>query len=113
MQKLFSFVVVCFVCVASKAQQHGGAKMFRDNPSHFTTVTPGSENIYDIKAWSFFAEAPVRSTPLIKGNYIFVGASQGKFFAINKTTGKLTWQYNTGSAINSSAASQDGKVFFS
>ena len=87
--------------------------MFRDNPSHFTSAVSPSENIYDTKAWSFFAEAPVRSTPLVNGNSIFVGTAQGKFFAVNKTTGKLTWQNNTGFAINSSAATQDGKVFFS
>src|SRR4030095_17083461 len=99
MLKLFFFVVLCFVFIASRAQQHGGAKMFRDNPSHFTSVISGNENIYDTKAWSFFAEAPVRSTPLVKGNFIFVGTAQGKFFAINKTTGKSSWQYNAGSAI--------------
>jgi outer membrane protein assembly factor BamB len=32
---------------------------------------------------------------------------------MNKTTGKLIWQYNTGFSINSSAASQNGKIFFS
>ena len=86
--------------------------MFRDNPSHFTAAFSASENIYDTKAWSFLAEAPVRSTPLVNGNSIFIGTAQGKFFAINKATGKLAWQYNTGFAINSSAAIQDGKVFF-
>jgi len=113
MQKLFFFSVVFLVCMAGRTQQHGGAKMFRDNPSHFTSVIAASENIYDTKAWSFFAEAPVRSTPLVKGNSIFIGTAQGNFFAINKTTGKPSWQYNARFAINSSAASADGKVFFS
>src|SRR4030095_3240926 len=52
-------------------------------------------------------------TPLINGNAIFFGNTRGNFYAINKTTGKLTWQYNTGFAINHSAATQNGKVFFS
>src|SRR6185369_14013825 len=112
MPKLFFFSVI-FIWTASRAQQHEGAKMFRDNPSHFTSVISPGENIFDTKAWSFFAEGPVRSTPLVVGNSIFIGTAQGKFFAINKTNGKLSWQYNTGSAINSSAASQDGKIFFS
>ena len=113
MYKLFFFSTVFLVFGYSKAQQHGGAKMFRDNSSHFTPAITASEKIYDRKAWSFFAEAPVRSTPVISGNSIFIGTTQGKFFAINKNTGKQTWQYNTGFAVNSSAACQDGKVFFS
>jgi hypothetical protein len=43
--------------------------------------------IYDTKAWSFFAEAPVRSTPLVHGNMIFTGTTKGKLLAINKANG--------------------------
>jgi hypothetical protein len=89
MRKLFFFSMMFFICIASDAQQHGGAKMFRDNPLHFSSAISVTENIYDTKAWSFFAEAPVRSTPLINGNSVFIGSAQGKFFAINKATGKL------------------------
>src|SRR6185436_574683 len=110
MYKLFFFFPGFFVCTVCGAQQRGGAKMFRDNSSHFTSAISASENIYDTKAWSFFAESPVRSTPLVIGNSIFIGTAQGRFLAINKTTGKLSWQYNTGFAINSSAAIQDGKI---
>ena len=112
MQKLLFFVVVILGCRASKAQ-HGGGRMFGNNPSHFSSVASSSENIYDTKAWGFFAEAPVRSTPLVEGNTVFSGTAQWRFFSINKSTRKQTWQYTTGFAINSSAASQDGKVFFS
>ena len=113
MSKVFFSPVIFFACIACRAQQHGGAKMFRDNSSHFKLAMAETKSVYDTKAWSFFAEAPIRSTPLVNGNSIFVGTAQGKFFAINKTTAKQVWQYNTGFAINSSAASQDGKVFFS
>jgi outer membrane protein assembly factor BamB len=113
MHKLFFFCTIFLGFGYSKAQQHGEAKMFRDNSSHFTPGITASEEIYDTKAWSFFAGAPVRSTPLISGNSIFIGTAQGKFFAISKNSGKQAWQYNTGFAVNSSAACQNGKVFFS
>src|SRR6185295_2409622 len=112
MHNLICFAIIFLGCTVCRSQ-HGRAKMFRGNSSHFTSALSASENTYDTKAWSFFAEAPVRSTPLVNGSSIFFGSAQGKFFAINKTTGKQAWQYNTGFAINSSAASQDGKVFFS
>src|SRR5689334_4467124 len=113
MPKSFLFSAIFFACIACGAQQKGGAKMFRDNSSHFSSAISASENIYDTKAWSFFAEAPVRSTPLVNGNSIFIGTAAGQFFAVNKTNRKVIWQFNSGFAINSSAAAQDGKIFFS
>ena len=86
--------------------------MFRDNAAHNSGVAKADNLIYDIKAWSFFAKAPVRSMPLVNGSNVFFGNTNGDFFAINKTTGNLLWQFNTGYAINSSAASQGGKIFF-
>ena len=68
MHNLIGFAVIFLACTVCRAQ-HGGAKMFRGNSSHFTSVA--SENIYDTKVWSFFAEAPVRSTPLVNGSSIF------------------------------------------
>jgi outer membrane protein assembly factor BamB len=107
-----SFTIV-FICTACQAQQGNSAKMFRNNASHNSPVVTSNDFIYDTKAWSFFAGAPVRSSALVGGNLVFFGNTLGNYFAINKMTGKLIWQYNTGFPINSSAASQDGKIFFS
>ena len=111
MSKVFFSPVIFFACIACRAQQHGGAKMFRDNSSHFRLAIAETKSVYDTKAWSFFAESPIRSTPLVNGNSIFVGTAQGKFFAINKTTAKQVWQYNTGFAINSSQLARTEKFF--
>jgi outer membrane protein assembly factor BamB len=102
-----------FTYTASHAQQKAAVKMFRNNPAHNSLVLTAGDFIYDTKAWSFFASAPVRSSVMVDGNRLFFGNALGNFFAVNKTTGKLIWQYNTGFPINSSAASQNGKVFFS
>jgi eukaryotic-like serine/threonine-protein kinase len=68
--------------------------------------------VYDSKAWSFNASAPVRSTPLIKRSIVYFGTAKGDFFAINKKTAQVKWKYNTGYAIHSSAGSAKGKIFF-
>jgi outer membrane protein assembly factor BamB len=113
MYKICLSSLVVFVCTVCQAQQSDKVKMFRNNAVHNSLVVTANDLIYDVKAWSFFAEAPVRSSPLIGGNTIFFGNTRGDFFAINKTTGKLIWQYNTVFSINSSAANQNGKIFFS
>ena len=112
MLKIYLFFAICYVPVACRAQQNDRVKMFRGNPFHNISNVSRSDLIYDTKAWSFFAGAPVRSTPLINANTVFFGNTRGDFYAIQKTSGKLNWQYTTGFAINSSAACQDGKIFF-
>ena len=88
-------------------------KMFRSSASHNSSAITANDLVYDTKAWSYFSDAPVRSSPLIIGNKVFFGNTRGIFFAIDKATGKAIWQYNAGSPINSSASSQIVKVFFS
>ncbi|MHB1846007.1 MAG: choice-of-anchor D domain-containing protein [Deltaproteobacteria bacterium] len=44
---------------------------------------------------------------------VFVGSTDGNFYAINGTTGALKWKYTVGAAINSSPAiGTDGTVYF-
>jgi outer membrane protein assembly factor BamB len=113
MYKLVFFSTIFLVFGYSKAQQHGEQKCSGIIRRIIPQVLPQVKKYMTQRAWSFFAEAPVRSHPLISGNSIFIGTAQGKFFAISKNSGKQAWQYNTGFAVNSSAACQDGKVFFS
>src|SRR5688500_3816685 len=88
------------------------ANMFRGNATHNSYVSVAKDLVYDTKAWQFFAGAPVRSTPLISNGMIYFGTTKGDFFAIDKKKGHVKWQYTTGMAINSSAASQGEKIFF-
>ncbi len=86
--------------------------MFRGNLLHNEPGGSSKNLIYDTKTWSFFSDAPIRSTPLLDGNNIFFGNTKGNFYALNGATRKMLWQYNTGFAVNSSAASQNGRIFF-
>lgn len=80
----------------------------------FQRLAPqADQNIYDTKAWSFYAGSPVRATPLISGDWLYAGNAAGDFFSIHKKTGKQQWVYHTGAAIQSSAIEEKGKLFFS
>lgn len=87
--------------------------MFRGNAMHQGAVTTTSKLVYDTKDWSFAAGAPVRSTPLVNGNAVYFGTTNGVFFAVDKNSGALLWKFKSNEAINSSAAAQNGTVFFS
>src|SRR6266496_3624966 len=103
MRFYFLFFTFYFLNQCS-SQTTGSPKMFRENASHNSSANK-NDHVYDIKAWSFYAEAPVRSTPLIANGNVFFGNTKGDFFAVNKTTATLIWKFSTGFAINSSAAS--------
>lgn len=95
------------------AKTNTGTGMFRDNAQHNSSTAPTANLVYDTRAWSVDAGAPVRSTALINGNAVYFGNTKGDFFALNKKTGATLWQYYTGNAINSSAACANGSIYFS
>jgi hypothetical protein len=80
MYKIYFFSLLIFVCTACHAQQSDKVKMFRNDAVHNGLVVTANDLIYDVKAWSFFAGAPVRSSPLIDGNAVFFWQYAGKFF---------------------------------
>lgn len=83
------------------------------SPIFQRVAAPSDQKVYDTRAWSFDAGAPVRATVLIKGNNLYAGNAQGDFLALDKKSGLQKWAYHTGSAIHSSAIAWNGKIFFS
>jgi outer membrane protein assembly factor BamB len=67
-----------------------------------------------IRAGFPVATGLILSSPAIGNDgTIFVGSTDGNFYAINGTTGAIKYKYNVGSPINSSPAiGSDGTVYF-
>jgi len=82
------------------------------SPLHSRTTNTPDDLVYDSKAWSFNAGAPVRSTVLVKNDLLYFGTAKGDFFAVNKKNEQVKWRFNTGYAIHSSATAGNGKIFF-
>ena len=61
--------------------------------------------------WRVQTEGPVRSTPTVAGNDVFVGSGDGALYAINRLTGEVRWRRETGSSIPSSPAVAGRTVF--
>ncbi|WP_302430111.1 outer membrane protein assembly factor BamB family protein [Phocaeicola coprophilus] len=55
--------------------------------------------------------AQVESTPVLSGDMVIVGASDGTFYAVNRKNGSLMWRHKTGSPILTTVA-VSGKTFF-
>lgn len=52
-----------------------------------------------------------QSSPVAAGNTIFFGSGDGYIYAVDKTTGTLIWEYQTGAVVHSSPAVHHNKVY--
>lgn len=50
------------------------------------------------------ASSTIETSPLLAGPTVFVGASDGRIYGIDKETGKAAWQYATGAPVFGSVA---------
>ncbi len=53
--------------------------------------------------WKFETGSPIEAPPLVFGDKVFAGSSDGVLRAVNKLTGKLEWSYYTENQIVGSA----------
>lgn len=60
--------------------------------------------------WRFDA-MPIESSPLLRGNKLYVGSWDGNVYAIGARKGKRHWAYQTGNKVNASPAYWKGRVY--
>ena len=54
--------------------------------------------------WKFATKAKVDSSPVVVGNRVFVGSSDGRLYSLDRATGKLLWDYEAGGHFVASPA---------
>ncbi|MDH7600005.1 MAG: PQQ-binding-like beta-propeller repeat protein, partial [Sedimentisphaerales bacterium] len=63
-------------------------------------------------AWSFQTGGPVRSSPVIVSDLVYVGSADANLYALDLATGKLVWSYKASDAIEADITVVDNKVLF-
>lgn len=74
-RKLFTALILVFVMAVSASAFSGNEK------------------------WSFKPDSPVTSGVAVSGNNIFFGTETGRFYALNKNTGRPIWDYKAENTI--------------
>ncbi len=64
-----------------------------------------------VPLWKYPTGGPVRSSPAVAHNTIFIGSNDGSVHAINASTGLRVWTFTTGGPVVSSPAVANGMVF--
>jgi outer membrane protein assembly factor BamB len=88
------------------------ASMFRGNPEHSGVYdAAGVEKFGQVK-WKFHTGGKVISSPAVSGGVVFVGSTDGNFYAVDRESGTLKWKFAAKSRITSSPAVAGGQVYF-
>jgi outer membrane protein assembly factor BamB len=90
------------------------------NTVYFAAGSPSRVYAVDTETgalkWRYPADQPmattVHTTPAYSNGFVYVGADDGRFYALNAETGKYAWAFDTKSSIGSSPTILDGTIYF-
>lgn len=111
-----SVLVLCLLTTAADvaiAQQSVSTAMFRNGSDHAGVYVDPAASMYNGILWRKQTLGAVRSSPTIANGIVFIGSSDGYFYALDSETGHENWKFRVGRAVASSAAVSEGSVFFS
>lgn len=86
--------------------------MFRGGPTHLGTFQSAAPTLASV-AWKFKTAGRVLSSPVVSGDAVYVGSTDGQLYAIDRATGTQRWKFATQGPIASSPAISAGLVFIS
>jgi uncharacterized repeat protein (TIGR01451 family) len=72
-----------------------------------STPAPGENTTI----WEFLTGAPVNASPVVVGDTVYLGSTDGKLYALNSSTGNKVWYARTGGPICAAAAVSGGYVY--
>lgn len=105
-----AFAVVVSGIIAHTVPIQGQTAMFRGGPEH-SGVYQSSTPRLDALAWKFKTGGRVISSPLVVGDVVFVGSTDGSLYAVNKLDGTQRWKFETRGPVSSSPAFHNGVVY--
>lgn len=96
--------VICAGTVAGQATFHG------NNARTGVFDTAGPTELHGVK-WQFKTDGPIVGSPAVANGMVYIGSSDGTFYAVDEETGKVRWKKSTPGEVNSSPAVADGTVY--
>src|SRR5579885_2721258 len=62
-------------------------------------------------AWTLHTNGPVRSSPAVTDDRVYIGSDDGFVYAIDRATGRVRWQFAAGGPVNATPAVNDRSLF--
>ncbi len=86
--------------------------MFRGDPAHLGVYPVSGVPRLGGIAWRTVTDGTVRSSPAVTRDRVYVGSSDGKLYALDRSTGAVRWKHDAGGSVLSSPAVARGLVLF-
>ncbi|HEX6316205.1 MAG TPA: PQQ-binding-like beta-propeller repeat protein [Gemmatimonadaceae bacterium] len=100
------------VVMALSAPAGAQSAMFRNGPEHLG-VYEGPAPTLETVVWKFKTGGRVISTPLVVGDAVYAGSTDGSLYAVDRRDGSQRWKFDSRGPIASSPAFHNGLVYFS
>lgn len=84
--------------------------VFHGGPEHLGVYASAAPTLATL-AWKFKTGGRVISSPLVVGDAVYVGSTDGALYALARADGTLRWKFATAGPVNSSPAFSDGVVY--
>ena len=88
------------------------ATMFRGNPEHSGVYDAAGVTTFHRLKWKFHTGGMVISSPAVAGGIVYLGSSDGNFYAVDAESGAQKWKFEIRSRVPSSPAVSGGVVYF-
>lgn len=108
-----------WVLNASTGTAAGAGTYSADNPSAFTRTTRLTLLNATLRAlsltdsatlWSFTGDGQLTTSPIIVNNYVFIGSSTGKLYAVDATSGQQLWEQNLSGPLPAGNSARDDSI---
>ena len=84
--------------------------MFRGNPAHTGLFDTQHATSLTVR-WKLKTGGPILSSPVVSGNSVYVGSTDGNLYAVNDAAGTVRWRFATHGDVNSSPAVSGGILY--
>src|SRR6188768_2247789 len=84
--------------------------MFRGTPDHLGNFAGAAPTLQTL-AWKFKTGGRVISSPLVVGDVVYAGSTDGSLYAVNKADGTQRWKFDSRGPISSSPAFHAGTIY--
>src|SRR5256885_1328528 len=96
------------ICGRAFAQD---VSMFRGNLQHAGVYESAGVRKFNRVKWQFHTRGMVIGSPGFAVGLVYVGSTDGNFYAMDAPSGALRWKFKTGDVVHASPAIADGMVF--
>jgi len=101
-----SLLVICGMAFAQDVS------MFRGNLQHAGVYESAGVRKFNRVKWQFHTRGMVIGSPGFAGGLVYVGSTDGNFYAIDAQSGAQRWKFEVKSRVPSTPAIAGGRVYF-